>query len=106
MPRRTPTLLTVLLAAFALAAVSLWPARAADPAAADKGGLAPGEKCTVFLRGDAVGQATNYVGSARNTPSVTGAIASVSDQWVVVDTDKTRVHLPRASVLLIEVARK
>ncbi|HYE20643.1 MAG TPA: hypothetical protein VEA69_19500 [Tepidisphaeraceae bacterium] len=106
MTRRTSALATLLLAAFALAAVSLWPARAADPAAADKGGLAAGDKVTVFLRGDAVGQATNYVGSARNTPSVSGAIASVSDQWVVLDTDKTRVYIPRPGVLLIEVARK
>src|SRR5690349_5638890 len=48
MTRRMPALVTVLLTAFALAAISLWPARAADPA--DKGGLARGDKCTVFLR--------------------------------------------------------
>jgi hypothetical protein len=90
----------IVCAIVALAAFWLWPARAADEAAP---ALAPGVTCKVYIRGDAAGQALQYVPGVTNSPSVSGAIRAINNDWVVISQDKREYHIPRGVVLTIEI---
>jgi len=79
-------------------------ARAAEPDA--KARFTAGTQCVVYFRGDACGQALNHVASVRNCPSVSGTIVSADEQWLVLETNKTRTHIPQNVILVVDVVQK
>lgn len=95
------------LAAFGLLALMYW-SNATARAAADAGGprIAPGTECVLYFRGDAAGMAVqSYVGSPFNTPSFTGTLVSVDDNWLVLSKDKKQYHIARPGILMIQTSK-
>jgi hypothetical protein len=100
--KRSTLFIVVTALLVSLTTLSLWPARAADEAAPV---LAPGVACKVYIRGDASGQALQYVAAVTNSPSVAGTLRAINNDWLVISQDKREYHIPRGVVLAIEVSK-
>ena len=70
-------------------------------------GTIVGRECRVQFRRDALGM-SNATGVAptedfRGTTSISGQVAELNDQWLVVQQQGKRYVIPHGSILLIEV---
>jgi hypothetical protein len=70
-----------------------------------KPGLTTGQACKVYLRADAAGTSGQYVPNLTNNATLSGKVAAVDDQWLVLSAEKAEYHIPRAAVLAIEVGK-
>jgi hypothetical protein len=109
MPNKINILLPAATFLIGVATLALLPAprttNAADPQPR-RDALTPGLACKIYFRGDASGQTAPYVATVTNNASLAGTIAAVDDQWVVLAADKHDYHIPRSSILLIDVTKK
>jgi hypothetical protein len=101
------TLLVTLICIVGMAAV-LSLAGCSQATAADSSVTPEGRKCTVQLRGDALGPVGNVLTPPRRGNSQGGyttiscAYKSTRDQWVIVDCAHKEVWIPSSVILLIE----
>jgi hypothetical protein len=78
------------------------PAAAAD---APRSSLAAGTACKVYLRADAAGTSGQYVPNLTNNATLSGKVAAIDDQWMVLVTDKGEFHIARSGILAVEVGK-
>jgi hypothetical protein len=68
-------------------------------------GLRPGDRCVVYLRGDATGVAyPDRIAAVGNLAARRGSLVKIDDSWLVLRHGDKDDWIPRASVALVEVS--
>lgn len=77
----------------------------APAVAPNAGGPRPGDRCTVYLRGDATGAVYHdRVAAVGNLVSRHGSVVRTDGSWFVLSHDGREDWIPRTSIALIEVS--
>jgi hypothetical protein len=104
---RSSFLIAVLTMSLTLTALAYWPTRRAGAADAGHSCIASGAACKIYFRHDAAGPAVqSYTAGVGNNASVSGALVSMDEGWIVLKEEKKEMHIPREAVAMIEVAKR